>query len=99
MKAVFVEWMDAESIDAWTSLSEVDHTLAAVHTIGYLIAETEDSITVASNLDTKNESASCIMKIPMGMIIDIRELQVPTKPQKGAVNDMGKGASTSSKRK
>jgi hypothetical protein len=74
-KVLFVTWNDAESIDAWTDAVEIDHDPAVIHSIGLLLKEDKDSITLALNHDTKNDTYSCIMKIPKGMIVSRKFLR------------------------
>lgn len=79
MKAMLVEWLDAESIDDWTPAPEVDHTVASVFTLGWLISETFETLTLALNHDKKNEAYSCIIKIPKGMIVQRKLINVGVK--------------------
>lgn len=74
-KLVLVEWLDAESIDEWTSEELVDHSTAKILSAGWMIKEGKDSISLALNHDTKNGSYSCIMKIPAGMVQKIKLLK------------------------
>lgn len=69
-KILLVTWLDAESIDGWTEGDQIDHEIAPVVSIGFLLKEDPESITLALNHDTKNDSYSCIMKIPAGMIVN-----------------------------
>lgn len=68
MKLVYVEWFDAESTDEWTFKAEVDHKIAVVKSIGWLIHDSKKSITLAQNYDSSNDAYSMLMKIPRGMI-------------------------------
>lgn len=81
MKAVLIEWLDAESIDDWTPAPEIDHTVATVYTVGWLVAESLETVTVALNHDKKNEAHSCIMKIPKGMIVQMRVVKTSVRKQ------------------
>ena len=65
---VFVVWIDAESIDEWTERHEIDAIEPEVHSAGFLVSEDKNLLTIAVNHDTKNDSFSCIIKIPQGMI-------------------------------
>lgn len=67
-KIVLIEWIDAESIDEWTYSPDIDHGCALIKTVGWLLKESKKSVTIALNHDTKNESWSCLIKIPTGMI-------------------------------
>jgi len=72
---VLVEWVDAESIDAWTSLDDVDHDIAPCLSVGFMVSKTKASVTLVLNHDQKNDNASCIMKIPTGMIVRMKILK------------------------
>jgi hypothetical protein len=67
-----VEWLDAESIDEWTENVLIDHSVAKVVSIGFLLKSDKQGVTLALNHDTKNDAHSCIMKIPNGMIVSKR---------------------------
>lgn len=72
---VLVEWIDAESEDAWTNVEDVDHSITPIMSVGWLVYKDEESLSVALNHDVKNDSVSCMMKIPMGMIVSIKKLK------------------------
>jgi len=74
-KMALVEWQDAESVDDWTSEDEIDHSIAPVFSVGWLLKEDFEAITLALNHDRKNDSFSCIMKIPTGMVISKKILK------------------------
>lgn len=74
-KIVLIEWNDAESIDAWTFENELDHEIAPAESVGWLLNESNESVTLALNHDIKNGSYSCIMKIPKGMIVSRKILR------------------------
>lgn len=64
MKIIYIEWNDAVSADGWSDTSEIEPELALIVTVGILIKETDDIITVGLNQDITNEKHSCIMHIP-----------------------------------
>ena len=68
LEIYLVKWVDAESIDEWTSQSDIDHDLPMIESVGFLVKKTKALVTLALNYDTANDSFSCIMKIPTGMI-------------------------------
>lgn len=72
-----IHWNDAESIDDWTELSQIDHEAALIKSIGWLINENKKTVTLALNHDTKNGSYSCLIKIPKGMISLKRKVSLP----------------------
>ncbi len=63
-KFVRIEWEDAVSIDAWTERSEIIPALHLIETVGILVDETDDVVTVALNHDASGDSFSCIINIP-----------------------------------
>lgn len=72
---VQIVWTDAESIDSWTEGHALDHKITEVYSVGYLINSDKEAVTLALNHDVKNDSYSCIMKIPMGMITQKKTLR------------------------
>lgn len=72
---VYIVWHDAESIDSWTEGHLVDTGIAVVNSVGFLINSDKEAITLALNHDIKNNSYSCIIKIPNGMIISKKTLR------------------------
>lgn len=69
---VLIVWNDAESIDDWTEGHLLDCGVTEVHSVGFLLSEDPEAVTLALNHDTKNKSYSCVMKIPIGMILEQR---------------------------
>lgn len=72
---VCVSWIDAESVDEWTFLADMCDDLPPVLTVGLVVSHTKTLIIVACNHDTKNNSYSCIIKIPTGMIQKVKLLK------------------------
>ena len=70
LKLVLVEWIDAESDDRWLDLSDLENEpLPIIKTVGFIVRETKDVLTLAMNYDEKNEKISCLMSIPKGGMI------------------------------
>lgn len=70
---VEVLWRDAESSHGWEDEDESDHTIPEVWTIGFLIHESEDGITVAAT-SGKDRSTNNRLKIPRQMVVTMRKL-------------------------
>lgn len=74
---VHVLWRDATSSDSWECITEArafkPHT---IKTLGWLIHETEDEITVALSLDISGDSVSQYIVIPKSWLIQKRRLRV-----------------------
>jgi hypothetical protein len=69
LEPVFIIWEDAVSVDEWTPFTDINiDNETLIHTAGFLIEENDKRLAVAVNIDTENESASCIMIIPKNMI-------------------------------
>jgi hypothetical protein len=77
-----LDWIDAESGAAeWIEPSEIDGTLPAVTTIGFLIKETEDTYIIASTITDTHINGQ--FKVPKGMTKQKHELNVTYKKEKG----------------
>jgi hypothetical protein len=74
-KVLLIEWGDAVSVDEWTPRTEIALPPSKVLSVGFLIEETETHYTLALNVDTVSDSASCIMTIPKGMIKKVKRLK------------------------
>lgn len=80
---VEITWTDANSSHGWTAPDELEELLAApCHTVGYLIHETREALTLAGSLDLSNKenvepiNAACgTMVIPKKMITARRTLR------------------------
>jgi hypothetical protein len=70
-----VEWVDSESVDAWTSLEELNVSQPVIITLGYLVKETKDAIAISPNWDNKNKNVSCVMIIPKCCIKKRRKMK------------------------
>jgi hypothetical protein len=64
---VYVVWKDAVSCDAWID-ADAEHRLTTIHTVGFIIAEDQESITLCMNLDMENGNVSMTMTIPLAWI-------------------------------
>ena len=73
---VRVTWIDAASSDDWIDLDDVVHTCPTIVTVGHLIAEWDEGITLAMNYDAENESVAMTLNIPNHWIEDLRELKL-----------------------
>lgn len=64
MKLIFVKWIDAMSVDAWTPREDLKPELGEIHSVGIIVAEDSKTLTLALNFDITNDSFSCVMNIP-----------------------------------
>lgn len=67
---VYCLWKDAVSIDPWTHVDEIEPTYHLITTVGSLIKESEESVTIGLNHDMNSDNWSCFIHIPRSMIVD-----------------------------
>lgn len=79
MKYVLMRWRDAVSVDEWTDLVNIDPECHLIETVGHLIYENEDSITVALSIDPEREAASNFINVPKPWIEFRQDFRVPKK--------------------
>lgn len=79
---VEVEWYDAVTDFGWEDHTELDATAEPVTTIGFLLAENEHSVIVASTVDKGRDQSNSRIKIPKGMIYSMKYLNVTYKKVK-----------------
>ena len=78
-----VVWHDAATTFGWEENEEADTREELVTTIGFIVAKGEHTIIIASTIDKEsgNQNNSRI-KIPIGMVQTIKELNVTYKKPK-----------------
>jgi hypothetical protein len=77
MKAELVSWKDAVSVDEWTAKADISPTFHIIRTLGFIVAETGESLVLALNHDTTADNFACFIHIPLEMIISRREIKIP----------------------
>lgn len=68
---VRVQFWDHNSVDEWGEVATHDSSQTLVITIGFIIAETETTISVASTIDNGGH-ACCIFNISKPLIVNIK---------------------------
>lgn len=68
MKIIKIEWLDATSVDDWQATKDIKPELSHIITIGHLVLETPNIITVALSYDKTNECVSNFIHIPKAWI-------------------------------
>lgn len=65
----YVEWIDPHSCDegTWMEIKDVKKTLAKCRSVGWVILEDEDSITLANHL-SNNDMVDGLLTIPKSLI-------------------------------
>ncbi|SRR6266403_1430523 len=77
-----IVWEDASSNDGWSSQSD-DHETETVITRGWVVKQTDKSITLAGSVGpTKDDTFGSTQTIPCGMIVSKRELKVTSASSK-----------------
>lgn len=76
-KLVFVQWYDAETHLGWEQNSDLVAKAPLIYTIGFLVAESDDSIIIASTVGQAGQDSNARILIPLGMIVDVKEFNVP----------------------
>lgn len=93
-KLVYVHWVDACSEDAWVNVNNVKPYVLNTYTIGYLVAENQEAMSIASTINDAND-VCCIIHIPKKWIKSKGTLNIETKQRKGQRKDlpaMGEGS-------
>ena len=81
-------WHDAETGHGWELHSEVDTKEELMITVGFIVARGETTVVVASSIDKESHCQSnSRIKIPIGMIKSVRELNVTYKKKKEEVSN------------
>jgi len=75
---VEVIWEDAESSIGWEGPEETDHGTPLVLTVGFLIHQSDKVIHIASTVD-KEKSSNARLKIPAGMVREMKVLKAASK--------------------
>ena len=93
---VIVEWHDAATGHGWESVEEVDTKEELMITVGFVVGRGEHTVVIASSIDKEQHGQSnSRIKIPLGMIKSIKELNVSyKKTKKEEQNESGPSNST-----
>lgn len=74
LRSAFIIWNDACSTDDWLAIDEAKKsTLARIHTLGFIVNQTDDNLIVALNHDISNNSVSQFITIPKPWILSFVE--------------------------
>lgn len=81
-----VHWRDATSVDEWTFPVDIEHRCNIIHSVGILVNETKDLITLALNHDTDSSALSCFIVIPKVWLVS-RKVLIEKKKRSSRKND------------
>lgn len=92
---VIIEWVDSVRASDWTYVEDVDEKPMDCISVGFLVEETNDSVTIAQNYGIKPEQVCNTMTIPKCSIKSIRKIDEkyywkPSDDQTKALEDVMK---------
>ena len=100
MKIVVIDWVDSVRAFDWTLIEDVDEKSLDCISVGFLLKETDNHVTIAQNYGIKPEQVCNLITIPKCSIRNIREIKQestwePSEEQMmaidTAINVLGKG--------
>ena len=72
MKLVKIQWLDATGADGWIEAKELVNEEPAIHnSVGYVVKDTPEFITITMSYDDEKESLGAWLLIPKKFIIFI----------------------------
>ena len=75
MKKVIIDWVDSVRASDWTYTEDIDGKTMNCISIGFLLKETDDSVTIAQNYGLNPEQVCNLMTIPKCSIRNVREIK------------------------
>lgn len=75
MKIVEIDWVDSVRAFDWTLMEDVDEKSLDCVSVGFLLKETDEHITIAQNYGIKPEQVCNLITIPKCSIRNIREIK------------------------
>jgi hypothetical protein len=81
-RLILVTWLDSHSYEGWTAVKDLKPDGVTCRSVGWLISETEQTLTLAPHLTqadhaSAEEQASGAMVIPRVSVVSIEDLAVP----------------------
>ena len=78
LKIVIVEWVDSSFSEGWVGEDKFDYGICRIHSVGYLVHETKEFISIALNVGD-NGQISDVMNIPKAALLSMTELKLENK--------------------
>ena len=75
MKIVVIDWVDSVRAFDWTLIEDVDEKSLDCISVGFLLKETDNHVTIAQNYGIKPEQVCNLITIPKCSIRNIREIK------------------------
>lgn len=80
MRLVALEWLDSSSPGRWATASAIGDECAIIRSIGWVISENDESVTIASHVSQeKDPECDGVMTIPKCCIVKRRRVTSPWK--------------------
>lgn len=73
-RLVWIDWLDSASVDAWARPEEIPNRSIKVRTVGWVIHEDDDAITVGASIAESSLSGS--ITIPQFSIETIWDIEI-----------------------
>lgn len=86
----YILWKDAVSEDAWKNIDEIDSHYHPIETVGIVVRETAEVITVSLNHDISSNNFSCTIHIPQAMIIHRQKLNINKRSMRERDNEINR---------
>lgn len=79
MRLMAIEWIDSCGPDGWTRTSEVETSPVVCRSVGWIIAESEEAMTIAPHLGPDSEDPQCngAITIPKVCVTKRRAIRWP----------------------
>jgi hypothetical protein len=74
-KIIVIDWVDSIRSFDWTLIEDIDEKLLDCVSVGFLLKETDDCITIAQNYGLEPEQVCNLITIPKCSIKNIREIK------------------------
>jgi hypothetical protein len=78
-KMALVEWVDSKRGDGWVRLGDLDHAISECESLGWVISESKDSITISAHVAGNPDQCCGEITIPRKAISKITMFKFPDK--------------------
>lgn len=75
MKIVYVTWIDSSTDDGWQDANELDERPDLVHSVGFLVKETDTLLVIANSYDPATGHSNGRMSIPLVSIQKVKTIK------------------------
>lgn len=82
LELVHIKWIDSEVSNEWSVIGELSHSFDEIHSVGFLIDQTEQGYVLAGMWDVETCSINAIQFIPKGCVTKVTSLCLLKKMMK-----------------